>query len=384
MPATVTACVIARDEEARLPACLASLAFCDEIVVVDSGSRDRTIEIARAAGAVVVEHEWRGFAVQRNVAIDHATSDWVLEVDADERITPELAAELRAFLKAPPGGVGIALLPMRHRFLGRLLGPAGHYPFMRSRLLARGAYRHDEARAVHEGIWARERPWVFAHDMHHELAGSLREALADTVAYAALEARQLDGVTARDALVGVLARPPAKLAYNVVVLGAWRDGARGVLKVALECAGDALVWLRALAMLRGATQAGGRGHFGHRFERGGPIRVVGVAARADAGEARAWLAEAAAAGAWCVLVTDAPAPAGGPGEVGEHRVRGLGVLRLARALDWESQIAPADAVVPFGARARRALHALPSTARTGAPAIEPRRPVDEQVASLRT
>ena len=88
--ATVCACIIARDEEERLPAALASVAFCDEVVVVDSGSRDRTVELAREAGARVIEHPWHGFGVQRNVALDNATADWVLEVDADERVTPRL------------------------------------------------------------------------------------------------------------------------------------------------------------------------------------------------------------------------------------------------------------------------------------------------------
>ena len=92
--ASITACIIARDEAERLPACLASVAFCDEVVVVDSGSVDRTVQIARDAGAHVVEQPWLGFAAQRNVALDHAHGDWVIEVDADERVSPELRAEI--------------------------------------------------------------------------------------------------------------------------------------------------------------------------------------------------------------------------------------------------------------------------------------------------
>lgn len=396
MADTVTACVIARDEQLRLPGCLASLAFCDEVVVVDSGSRDRTVEIARAAGAVVVEHPWRGFAVQRNVAIDHATGDWVLEVDADERVTPELAAEIRAFLAGPPDpALALGLLPMRQRYLGALLGPAGRYPFYRARLLRRGAYRHDEGRTVHEGLWPRERPWVAAHDLHHLLAGSLREALADTWSYSGLEARQLGAASARDALFGVLLRPPAKLAYNLVVLGAWRDGPRGALKVALECAGDALVWVRRLAAggsgsagagaaasaegvasgdgvvsAAGAVaRADGAGHFGHRFERRGPVRIVAVAAgRRAVAAGDQWLREAAAAGAWVALVTDADAAIEG---VEVDRVGRLGPFALARALDRHAQLAPPDAIVPLGRPARRLLAFLPATARTGAPLLAP-------------
>ncbi|HEY1457645.1 MAG TPA: glycosyltransferase family 2 protein, partial [Solirubrobacteraceae bacterium] len=167
---TVTACVIVRDEQRTLSRCLNSLRFCGEVLVVDSGSRDATVQIARAAGAVVVENPWPGFAAQRNVAIDHAGGDWILEIDADEWLSPTLAAEIGAFLENPPPEVSIAVLPMRQHFLGAALGPSAHYPFYRPRLFRRGAYRHDVGRAVHEGLRVRTRPWVFHNDMFHELA----------------------------------------------------------------------------------------------------------------------------------------------------------------------------------------------------------------------
>ena len=137
--ATVCACIIARDEEQRLPAALASVAFCDDVVVVDSGSRDRTMEVARAAGARVVEHPWRGFGMQRNVAIDAAAADWILEIDADERITPRLRAEIEEFLARPPEGVDICAVPCRDLFLGGRLGPSAKYPKYRLRLFRRRA-----------------------------------------------------------------------------------------------------------------------------------------------------------------------------------------------------------------------------------------------------
>ena len=143
---TVCACIIARDEEERLPGALESVAFCDELVVVDSGSHDRTAEIARAAGAKLVVHPFRTFGKQRNVAIDHATSNWILEVDADERITPRLRAEIEAFLAAVPAGVDICGVPCRDLLLGGPLGPSAKYPKYRLRLFRRGRYYHDETR----------------------------------------------------------------------------------------------------------------------------------------------------------------------------------------------------------------------------------------------
>src|SRR4051812_37368195 len=148
----LSACIIARDEQAHLPDCLASVAFCDEIVVVDSGSRDATREIARAAGATVVDQPWLGYGAQRNVAIDHAAGAWILEVDADERVSPELRAEIEAFVADAPAGVDLGGLPLRDVFLGRPLGPSAKYPKYRHRPFRRHAYRHDQHRAGHEGL----------------------------------------------------------------------------------------------------------------------------------------------------------------------------------------------------------------------------------------
>lgn len=358
MPETLAACIIARDEEERLPACLDSVAFCDEVVVVDSGSRDRTMEIARAAGAKVVEHAWAGFGAQRNVALDHATADWVIEVDADERITPELAAELRTLLEAPPPGVALGMLPMRHRYLGRTLGPAGRYPFYRPRLLRRGAYRHDESRTVHEGLGPLERPWVAHSDVHHVLAGTLGEAIHDMRTYAALEARQLQG-RPRSWLLALVVRPVAKLLYTAVVLGGWRDGWRGAVKLGLDATGDALVWVH---RLRAGDDQGVRvaGHFSSEPPSGGPPRFVAVGTRASLARARPWLQGAEAAGAWVSAIAD--------GAVDGLEVRAvprLGPVHLLRALDAERQLANFDAVVALDRRSRVLLRAMPAGLRGG-------------------
>ncbi len=189
--ARISACLIVQDEQERLPAALASVAFCDEVIVVDGGSTDDTVAMARQAGAQVIERPWRGFAIQRNVAIDAAGGDWILEVDADERVSPALRTSIEALLQQPPKGVGIAVCALRNRFLGGLLGPSAKYPAYRSRLFRRGTYRHDESLAVHEGLELRELPAILDGDLEHELAATLREALRDTWSYASLESRQI-------------------------------------------------------------------------------------------------------------------------------------------------------------------------------------------------
>jgi Glycosyl transferase family 2 len=365
LPESLTACVIARDEEERLPACLQSLAFCDEIVVVDSGSRDRTVEIAREAGARVVENPWPGFAAQRNVALDHARSEWVLEIDADERVSPELAAEVRALLADPPPAVRMAAIPRREVFLGRMLGPSTRAPRYGHRLFRRGAYRHDEARTVHEGLWPDSPVVPLEGEMEHLLASTWREALGDALAYARLEAGQRSRPGGSEALVGILLRPAAKLVYRLFLLSGWRDGPKGWAKVWLECAGDALA---TVYRLRGTAQEGAAGGFGQSAPRLGPVRIVGVALgpRRGAGLAE-WLDGAAAAGADVSLIS----PGTGASGVRTRVLAGAHPGKLARALDAEDQLRPVDAVLPAGRRERLWLHFAPRALRGVVPPLDP-------------
>jgi hypothetical protein len=369
--ARISACLIVQNERVRLPAALASVAFCDEVIVVDGGSTDDTVALARAGGAQVLERPWRGFAIQRNIAIDAATGDWILEVDADERVSPALRASIEALLEQPPEGVDIAVCALRNRFLGGLLGPSAKYPAYRSRLFRRGAYRHDESLTVHEGLELRELPAILTGDLEHELAATLREALLDTWSYARLESRQLARPrSARAYLKGIVLRPVAKLGYRTIVDGGWRDGWRGLLKISLDVGSDALVWVLVLLGRASPPQraVGGRGeHFGHR--RAGPARVIAVADRGrSAARAAHWLAELQARGVDVVMLCEQRSPNAG---VPQRTIAHLRPLAVVRALELERQVRLADAVVPFGRRARLVQRLLPLTLRPRIPDLRP-------------
>ena len=137
---TLSVAIITLNEADNLARTLASVRFADEIVVVDSGSTDRTVEIARSFGAKVFSEDWKGFALQKNSAIDKCAGTWVLSLDADEELTDELQAEIRTMLEADaqttPQVDGYRLR-LRHVFLGRWMRHGGYYPDMKLRLFRR-------------------------------------------------------------------------------------------------------------------------------------------------------------------------------------------------------------------------------------------------------
>lgn len=263
-----TAMVFTLDEEQNLPRCLASLGRFGETLVVDSFSTDRTLAIAAAHGARVVQHAFSGFGSQRNWALEHAAPahDWVLVLDADERVPPELADELARVLSSPDPRVGAYRLRRRFHLHGRWVPRASLYPSwvvrlvhrQRVRFVDRGhaetqevagqiaALEHDLIDEDHKGIEA----WLVRHaryavrEAEHELAqgaeaGSLRDR---------------DPLARRAALKSIARRLPARgLAYFVyayVVRGGALEGRRG-----LELSVRRAVYQEMIAIARRALEA---------------------------------------------------------------------------------------------------------------------------------
>lgn len=362
----LTACLIVQNEQERLPAALESLSFCEEIVVVDGGSSDDTVQIARAAGARVIESPWPGYAIQRNVALDAAHNDWVLEVDADERISPPLRQSIETMLTDPPAEAAMAVFALRNRFLGGSLGPSAKYPSYRSRLFRRSVYRHDESRAVHEGIELRERPVILQGDLEHELAATPREALADMWHYARLESAHVARPSSSLAYAkGIVLRPLAKTAYRLLIDGGWRDGWRGLAKISLDALSDALVWTLVLlgaghrAQAAEPAAATAEEHFGRR--RVGPLKVVALTSgERSARQAAGWLGELRDRGADVALISEQELA---DCAIPHLKVGRLGPLRAIHALETEMHVRPIDAVVAVGRRASLVLRMVPAALR---------------------
>ena len=141
--------IITNNEGLNIRACLESVAWADEIIVVDSGSTDDTVAIAREFTQQVYAHDWPGFGVQKNRALDYATNEWVFSIDADERVTPELRAEIEAAIAKPQADA--YEMPRLSSFCGRFMRHSGWYPDYVLRLFRRGKGRFNDA-LVHESV----------------------------------------------------------------------------------------------------------------------------------------------------------------------------------------------------------------------------------------
>jgi hypothetical protein len=203
----LTLVVITRDAGAQLEECLASAAFAAETIVVDSGSRDDTVEIARRMGARVVSHEWLGFGPQKNFAVKQAAHDWVLCLDADERVSRELERSLRAAMIEPRHSA--YAMARRNRFLGRWLAHGEGYPDWSVRVFDRRRARWSED-AVHEHVLTEGSIARLDGDLLHASGESLEAYLAKQNRYTTLQAEAMHARGER------FRSPPAAVAADPV------------------------------------------------------------------------------------------------------------------------------------------------------------------------
>jgi glycosyltransferase involved in cell wall biosynthesis len=181
--------VITRNESARIAACLESVAFAGERVVVDSGSTDDTVAIARSMGARVVETaDWPGFGPQKNRALDLATGDWVFSIDADERVTPRLREEIEAAVAK--GAFAAYTVGRRSSYCGQYMNHSGWYPDRVVRLVRRGSARFTDA-LVHEALQPRGPVGRLEGELLHESYADFESVLDKVNRYSTAGAQAL-------------------------------------------------------------------------------------------------------------------------------------------------------------------------------------------------
>lgn len=221
----ISATVITRDEERHVAAALESLAWADEIVVVDSGSTDRTVEIARRYTDRVVVADWPGYAAQKNRAAAEAANDWVFSLDADERVTPELAASI-ARVRADGPRVDGYRVARRAWYVDRWVRHSGWYPDWQTRLYDRRRARF-EGEFVHESVRVAS-PGTLDGDLLHFTVDGLSDHHRRIDRYTTLAAGALAARGARPSLVRAVAQPAATFLKTYLLKQGFRDGAAGL------------------------------------------------------------------------------------------------------------------------------------------------------------
>ena len=226
MKLTVT--VITRNEAANIEGALESVRWADEIVVVDSHSADETVALAQKYNARIVVHDWAGYSAQRNYAAEIASNDWILALDADERVPTELAAEIQRIMRE--GSVhGGYRMPRISYYLGRWIRGTDWYPDYQLRLYDRRVGRFNGKR-VHESVeLTYGRPGQLQHDLQHYPYRDISDHVTSIDHYTTLAAEEWFAEGRRSNAIEFAVHPPVAFLRNYVARRGFRDGAAGFL-----------------------------------------------------------------------------------------------------------------------------------------------------------
>jgi glycosyltransferase involved in cell wall biosynthesis len=237
----VTATIITFNEAANIQAALESLSWADEIIVVDSESTDNTAAIARQFTGKVIVRPWPGYVAQKNFAAEQATHDWIFSLDADERVTPELAAEVKAALDHSRRDVGESNRPRAAGYrvprvtfhLGRWMRSTDWYPDYQLRLYDRRRARWA-GKYVHESVKADGPVEYLRSELQHFAYRDLAHHLETMDRYTTLAAKQMFEEGRRAGFLHLMVHPPAAFFRNYVLRGGFRDGKAGLIVSAMN------------------------------------------------------------------------------------------------------------------------------------------------------
>jgi glycosyltransferase involved in cell wall biosynthesis len=230
----ISATIVTLNEEHNIARAIESLRCVDEIVVVDSGSTDRTREVASRLGARVIEEPWRGYSAQKNFAASVAENDWILSLDADEALTEELEAEILLLKKEGPRFDGYSM-PRLAQYLGKWILHGGWYPDRKVRLYrkSKGAWAGTH---VHESIRMTGSTGELQGKLHHFTCNSLSAHMRTVDRYTTLAAQELIGRNVRPGFARLVLDPPWTFFRTLVIRRGFLDGYHGL----------AIAWMAAL------------------------------------------------------------------------------------------------------------------------------------------
>jgi glycosyltransferase involved in cell wall biosynthesis len=238
----LSAIVITRNEAGNIADCLDSLAFCDERIVVDCGSTDDTVALARAKGANVVHHDWEGFGAQKNYALSLAKGDWVLSLDADERVTPQLAAAIEGAI-ADAGADGYEF-PRLSSFCGRPLRHSGWHPDYVLRLFRRGRARFTDV-IVHERVVCNGPVARLSAPLIHHPVLKLEDAISRIDRYSTASAQAIVASGRRVSFMTGIGHGIGSFLRAYVLRLGFLDGAEGFLLAVANAEGSYYRYMKA-------------------------------------------------------------------------------------------------------------------------------------------
>ena len=221
----ISVAIVAHNEAERIGACIDSVRWADEIIVVDAGSTDGTREICRKRGATVIRNPWQGYAAQKNFALSKASHSWILSLDADECITPELAEEILSVLSASSSAMAYRA-PRKNIFFGRWLRHGDLWPDYQIRLFRRDAGAFN-GKSVHESVSVQGRVGVFSAPLEHYSYDALSGFFERQVRYARLSAEDLFAEGVRPRMSDFCIRPLWRFFKSYVLKMGLRDGVEG-------------------------------------------------------------------------------------------------------------------------------------------------------------
>ena len=224
--ATLAAVILAYNEEHTIKDCIASVAWADQVaVVVDPRSTDRTAEIAQATGAEIIENAFQNYAQQRNDALNAVRADWILFIDADERVSPVLADEIRATIAdAAHNGYWI---PRHNYIFGKLTRYTGWYPDYQMRLLRHGKAHYDPERKVHEVVIVEGEPGYLNEPLTHYNYTSLAQFVEKQNRYVQYDAQILKEQGIQPKPHKFITQPVRHFIWRFITLKGYRDGLHG-------------------------------------------------------------------------------------------------------------------------------------------------------------
>lgn len=237
----ISAVIICKDEEDNISDCLQSVNWIDEIIVVDSGSQDKTVEIAKQFTDKVFFKEWNGYTEQRKFALDFVKTEWVLVLDADERCTSELKKEILTELSSNEAKDGYRI-PRKSFFLGKWIKHSGWYPGYQTRFFKKSKAKVTE-RLVHEGYEINGSLGVLNSDILHYTVQSLSDFMTRVNHYSTLAAAEKLNKK-RVGLKDVLIRPPLAFIREYIFKRGFLDGIHGLMVAHFNAITNALTYMK--------------------------------------------------------------------------------------------------------------------------------------------